>query len=328
MQQKRKLSLSIFLISSFLIGLGACGSEDTSSPNEDGEAPPVAAEDVREIIHPLGTTVIEGTPERIVTLYQGATDAANALGIVPVGAVESWEEAPVYEYLRPELENMAIVGVETQPNVEEIAKLEPDLIVASHIRHEEIYEQLSQIAPTVVNETIYDFKESLQLLADATNNEEKAEEILSAWDERVADFQTKIKEKLGDEWPINAAVLNFRADHARIYVTGFAGSILQELGFTSSEQQLALNEDIIMLNDKESIPDMNADVFYVFYYDSDPAVQQAFEEWTSHPLWDSLDAVKKDQVYIVDEVIWNLAGGVQAANLMLDDIYDRFDLEK
>ena len=46
----------------------------------------------------------------------------------------------------------------------------------------------------------------------------------------MADFGQKASEQIND-WPMHVSVLNFRADHARIYVTGFAGSILTELGF-------------------------------------------------------------------------------------------------
>ena len=38
--------------------------------------------------------------------------------------------------------------------------------------------------------------------------------------------------------------------------------------------------------------------------------------------------MKANQVYQVDEINWNLAGGIISANLMLDDIYDKFELEK
>jgi iron complex transport system substrate-binding protein len=186
----------------------------------------------------MGTTTIKGTPKRIVTLYQGATDAAVAFGFKPVGIVESWLEQPIYNYLKEDLEGVQIVGQETQPNLEEIAKLKPDLIIASKLRHEEIYEQLSQIAPTVSHETVYAFKETVELMGKAINQEEKANEILSDWDQRVTDFQSKIKEKLGGDWPLHVSVLNFRADHARIYVTGFAGSILNELGFKGPKKLL------------------------------------------------------------------------------------------
>ncbi|WP_018395690.1 iron-siderophore ABC transporter substrate-binding protein [Bacillus sp. 37MA] len=327
----RKSSFSLLaLILSMLMLLAGCGSQSSKGTSSEGggEAEPKAeTESSREITHAMGTTTIEGTPKKVVTLYQGATDAAVEMGVKPVGVVESWLEQPIYNYLKEDLDGVQIVGQETQPNLEEIAKLEPDLIIASKLRHEEIYEQLSQIAPTVVHETVFDFKGTVEMMGEAMNQEEKANELLSAWDSRVVDFQGKIQEKMGDQWPLHVSVLNFREDHARIYVTGFAGSILSELGFAGPKNITDKSLDVVKLTDKESISQMNADVFYVFMEDNE-AVKKTHDEWTNHPLWKNLDAVKANQVYTVDEIIWNMGGGIRAANLMLDDIYDRFELEK
>jgi iron complex transport system substrate-binding protein len=330
------LSLLVIILSfsMVLVGCGNQASQETSSESKGTETTKEAnSEGPREITHAMGTTTIEGTPKRIVTLYQGATDVAVALGVTPVGVVESWVQQPMYEYLRPELEGVQNVGLETQPNLEEIAKLQPDLIIASKLRHEKIYDQLSQIAPTVTHETVFKFKDTVDLMGTALNKEKEAEELMSNWDERVSDFKEKISAKLGDKWPVEVSVLNFREDHARIYVTGFAGDILSELGFVRPESQAQEAEKgtvVLQLTDKESIPSMNAEAFFVFNFDDtgSEAVQKLYGEWTAHPLWKELTAVKNNQVYTVDEVSWNNGGGIIAANNMLDDLYTHFELEK
>lgn len=334
---KKVFSLFAVLFS-FVLFLAGCGTqqgkEQTEKQKESGQTEQAAdSNDIREITHAMGTTPIEGTPIRIVTLYQGATDVAVALGVEPVGAVESWVEKPMYNYLKNDLEGTTIVGEETQPNLEEIAKLKPDLIIASKLRHEKIYDQLSQIAPTVTHDTVFKFKDTVELMGKAMNKEERANKLLSDWEQRVDDFKTKISAKLGEEWPIEASVLNFRADHARIYVTGYAGDILDELGFVRSAYQQEEAEKgtvVLKLTDKEGIPSMNADVFFSFLSDpgQEDAVQKTYDEWTNHPLWKNLDAVKNGQVYQIDEVAWNMAGGIISADNMLDQLYDHFELVK
>ncbi|KGA96020.1 iron ABC transporter substrate-binding protein [Alkalihalobacillus alcalophilus ATCC 27647 = CGMCC 1.3604] len=319
--------MSLFLVGGILVGCGNQAEEDnTEEPVVEDEGQVETDDEVRVVTNALGETEITGTPERIVTLYQGATDTAVAMGVIPVGAVESWLEQPVYNYLKDDLGDVQIVGQETQPNLEEIAKLNPDLIIASRVRHEEIFEQLSEIAPTVADESLNNFKETTELLGQALNQEDLANELLSDWDNRVVDFQAKAEENVED-WPMHVSVLNFRADHARIYVGGFAGTILTELGFNGPKNLEGTDEEILRLMDKESIPEMNADVFYTFM-EEDETVKNTFEEWTSHPLWQNLDAVQAEQTYIVDEIIWNLGGGIVAANLLLDDVYERLGLEK
>jgi len=282
--------------------------------------------ETRVVEHAMGKTEIEGTPKRVVTLYQGASDAAHALDIPLVGIVESWVEKPVYKYLRDDLSDVKQVGLETQPNLEEISKLNPDLIIASKMRHEDIYNLLSQIAPTVMEENVFRYRETVKLMGKAAGREEKAAEVLNNWDQRAADFREKIEAKMGEKWPIEVAVLNFRADHARIYYSGYAGRILNELGFERPEDH---KKDTwgVKLTSKESIPEMNAEAFFIFMSD-DQAVENTYQEWTEHPLWQNLDAVQNEQVFRVDQVAWNMAGGIESAHIMLDQLYEHFELEE
>ncbi|CAM5186469.1 Putative siderophore-binding lipoprotein YfiY OS=Lysinibacillus sphaericus OX=1421 GN=yfiY_2 PE=3 SV=1 [Lysinibacillus sphaericus] len=234
---RKMVMFLVLLFALVLVGCGNKESEDASNADDNNTTQESSTENSsREVTHSLGTTTIEGTPTKIVTLYQGATDVAVAMGIKPVGVVESWADTPYYEYLQKDLEGIPLLGEETQPNLEEIAKLQPDLIIASKNRHEEIYEQLSQIAPTVVHQDVFDFKGTINLIGESTGKEDKAKELLAEWESRVADFQTKIKDKLGDKWPISASVVNFRADHARVYPAGYAGEILTELGFKGTKK--------------------------------------------------------------------------------------------
>ncbi|PCK20158.1 iron ABC transporter substrate-binding protein [Bacillus pumilus] len=315
----RKSFWSLLVVLSIVL-LAACGNNSSEGKSDSKEK-------TRTVESAIGSTEIKGSPKRVVTLYQGATDAAVAMGIKPVGVVESWLETPTYKYLRDDLKDVNIVGQETQPNLEEIEKLKPDLIIASKVRHEQIFDQLKEIAPTVATETVFTFKDTVKLMGEALDQQDKSKELLTKWDDRVADFKEKAKKDIKN-WPMNVAVVNFRADHARIYQTGFAGSILTELGFNGPKNVKDKKQDIITLTDKESIPQMNADVIYYFMDDQDKAVEKAYKEWTSHPLWKQLDAVKAKQVHKVDEITWNMAGGIIAANMMLDDIYDRLGIDK
>jgi iron complex transport system substrate-binding protein len=336
---KRKLSLfALFL--AFVLVLAACGGneETESAPKEDDnkaaeqtekedEKEDTASEsDVREVEHAMGTTTIEGTPERIVTLYQGATDVAVALGVKPVGAVESWLQQPFYEYIRGDLEGTENLGSELQPNLEQIIQLQPDLIIASKVRHEEIYDQLSEIAPTVAHETVFKWKETVELMGEAMGKGDQADQILSDWDSRVADFKEKLGDKAADT---EVSIVRFEPGQARIYTQGFPSLVLNDIGLERPENQ-RVEEFAIVVSTKEGIPQMDADVIFDITndYNEDGKPLETREEWQKSPIWENLNAVKNDQVYKVDAVTWNMAGGAIAAQLMLDDIYDRFGLEK
>lgn len=324
MFRNRKLvSIVLFVLALMLVAAG-CSSKETTG--EVKEKKPSQQE--RIVKHAGGETKIKGTPKRIVTLYQGANDTAAALGVKPVGIVESWDQQPIYEYLRADLEGATIVGQELQPNLEEIAKLKPDLIIASKYRHEKIYAQLSKIAPTVMDDTIYEWKDTLNLMADALNKQDKKAELLAEWDGRVKDF----KSQMGGGLPNKATITNFRSDHMRIYYNSYAGSILKELGFEILERPAgSQGEDWgEKITSKERIADLNvADTIFNFNASKDSQlVEKNYQEWTNHPLWKTLNAVKNNKVYQVDEVYWSAGAGYQSANLMLDSLYEIYNLKK
>lgn len=285
-----------------------------------------AASSSTVVEHALGSATIHGGPARVVSLYQGATDTAVALGIDPVGVVESWTEKPMYRYLRQDLQEVTYLGLETQPDLERIAWLSPDLIVGARNRHRAIYPLLTRIAPTVIPGNVYDFKALLELMAKATGRTARGEELLAQWQTRVEDFRARIQRKLGEQWPQEVAILSFRADHARIYYDGFARTVLDELGFAAPADHRKEGWGI-KLTSQESIPAMDAEAVFIFMED-DPTVQQTYDTWSSHPLWKNLKAVRKNEIYQVDPVTWNMGAGIIAANRMLDELYRHYSLEQ
>ena len=129
-------------------GDGSASGSDTASGTASGTGSASVS-----VEHAMGTTEVDCTPERVVTLGQGQTDSTLALGVTPVGVVKPWTD-DWYDYLPDEVEQATVLGTELEPDLEAIAALQPDLILGSKLRHEAFYEQLSQIAPTVFSETI------------------------------------------------------------------------------------------------------------------------------------------------------------------------------
>ncbi len=273
------------------------------------------------VSHALGQTPVPATPKRVVTLFQGATDITLALGVTPVATVESWVEKPIYQYLRKALDKVSVIGLETQPSLEDIARLKPDLIIASKFRNERIYDLLSYIAPTVAAKDIFSFRENTRLIGAALGRQEMAAALLARFDRRIAKTRMRLRDRFKTAWPASAAILDFRSDHVRIYLAdSFAGSILSELGFRPPPKLARTGWSLMKLTNKESMPAIDADVFFVMLRADNAAARQNYEDWSGHLLWKQLAAVKNDQVYKVDPVSWSLAGGMLSANLMLDQL--------
>ncbi|UPT45454.1 MULTISPECIES: iron-siderophore ABC transporter substrate-binding protein [Streptomyces] len=138
-----------------LFGAAACGSgesDDAAAPADNAQkgAYPVTLD------HKYGDTTLESEPQRIVTVGLSDQDAVLALGKVPVGttewlgefkgAVGPWAEKALGDKPRPTV----LHDDGTGPQVEKIASLRPDLILALYSGlTKDQYRTLSKIAPVV-----------------------------------------------------------------------------------------------------------------------------------------------------------------------------------
>lgn len=320
----KRFFVMISIFSLFL--LAACGQtkEDTATTGDENK------EDSYTVEHAMGTTTIEKTPEKVVILTNEGTEALLALEVTPVGAVQSWLGDPWYDHIKEDMTDVEVVGVEHEVNLEKIAALKPDLIIGNKLRQEAVYEQLSAIAPTVFSDTLRgDWKDNFTLYSKALNLEEKGKEVLSQFDAHL----DEVKQNLGDKVDQEISVVRFMAGQSRIYYTdSFSGVIFDQLGFKRASQQTELFTADNKLGNlaievgKEVIPKMDADVLFYFTYapQGDQAALDTATEWTNDPLWKNLNAVKSGNVHEVSDAVWNTAGGVLAANIMLDEIEDIF----
>ncbi|MEH7118571.1 iron-siderophore ABC transporter substrate-binding protein [Neobacillus vireti] len=306
----------IFLLCSIfaILLLAACGGTEEKTSTE----PKTTAEKSYTVEHAMGSTTIKGNPKRVVILTNEGTEALLALGVTPVGAVQSFTGNPWYEHIADKMKNVKVVGTESEVNVEAIAALKPDLIIGNKMRQEKIYEQLSAIAPTVFAETLRgDWKENFQLYAKALNKVDKGNKVIQNYDSRIAE----LKKKLGDKVQMKVSMVRFMAGEVRIYHQDtFSGVILKDLGFARPESQ-NVNDFAERNVTKERIPAMEGDILFYFTYETgDGKGSELEKEWIADPLFKNLEVAKKGEVHKVSDTIWNTAGGVLAANLMLDDI--------
>jgi iron complex transport system substrate-binding protein len=313
----------VVLLTVFTIISSACGTSEKAVPTADTANNATAA--TRTIKHVMGETPVPTQPKRVVILTNEGTEALLALGIKPVGAVQSWTGNPWYEHIKADMQGVTVVGKEGEPNLESIAALKPDLIIGNKMRHEKIYEQLKAIAPTVYSETLRgQWKENFKLYADTVNKKDEGDKVIADFDKRVE----TIRQKLGDKINTKVSMVRFMAGDTRIYYKDtFSGIILDQIGLKRPDSQNK-NEFAATKVPRERTPEMDGDVIFYFTYETGNGDASKLEEqWTNDPLWKNLSAVKADKAFRVDDAIWNTAGGVKAANLMLDDLQKRFGIQ-
>lgn len=280
---------------------------------------PVAAQTTCEpgfrlIVHAMGETCVVEHPQRVVVLDTNELDSVLALGIRPVGATEAIAGGGFPDYLSHLTEGVEVVGTIGTPNLELILALDPDLILSSKPRHEDIYPQLADIAPTVFTETLARavWKDHLQLHAEALNREDVLALRMAEYDARIDFIRSVIPVE-----DIAVSIVRFTPSENRIMPHGsFVGSLIQEIGFVRPEAQD--NDEFKIVVSQEQINLMDGDVMFLSTY-GDPA-ETEMRLFTNSPLWQTLSVVQNDRVYPVADDHWFLGIGLLGANRIMDDL--------
>jgi iron complex transport system substrate-binding protein len=299
-------------------GSGATQTTGTST-GSDADFP-------RTIATAKGDVTIPKKPERVVVLDTAELDSVTLLGITPVGAIPphlaDGEAFPAY--LEGKLNGTTVVGTSAEPKLDLIASLKPDLILSNKVRHDKIYDQLSTIAPTILTETTgFPWKANLAVHAQALGKEKEAQTALAAYEARAKKVGEAIVAKNGGKAP-TVSVTRFMAGKIRMYQKqNFSGVILVDSALARPTSQDADRFDNEI--SPELIDRADADVVFVSTAVSPEKTQKQAVE--SSPLWAQMGAVKNGKVIDVKDEVWMSGIGVQAANLVLDDLATAFGVD-
>lgn len=303
------------------IGLTACGGGSEQDSGDSGG--PVAAGFPRTIQHHKGSTELKDKPKRIVALDNSLVEAVVALNGNLVGGIGSYRDLKGFPpYLGAAVKNTKDVGPLDSPNLEAIAALKPDLIVSASVRHEDLYDQLSQLAPTVFVETTGPtWKDNIKLLAKTLGEEKLAEQKIGAYEARAKKIGDAINEKEGNP---TISITRFLDGPTRIYLNKtFSGIILQDMGLKRPENQRDPEEFNLEISE-EQIEQADADVLF---YTTFSGGEERKKRFLANPLWDRLGAVKSGNVHEVRDEIWMTSVSIQGAEMILDDMAKVFQVD-
>jgi iron complex transport system substrate-binding protein len=297
--------------------LTACGGADDTASG----APAASTTDAafpRTVEHAMGTTELAERPERVVVLDTGELDSVLSLDVTPVGAVTTDVSDGFLSYLADGAADVEVVGTIAEPDLEGIAALAPDLILSNKVRHEALYEQLSQIAPTVFAERVGAvWKDNFRLAAEALGLEEEAERRLEEYETRAA----ALGESLGDPAGTTVSAVRFVDGVIRVYTPeSFLGTVLADTGL----DQLTLPTDrtpTFAELGAEQLTSADADiVLFSSYGGAEDSGEAAV---VAGPLWPRLGAVAEGRAHAVEDDVFFTGIGLTAANLIVEDLTER-----
>lgn len=252
--------------------------------------------------HTYGRTTIDGIPQRIVALGTQWLDAVEALGVAPVGYVDSvalvtggapapWEP--------PTLKDSGAVAIDGRGDVvAQVEMLNPDLILAPGLfADQQIFNKLSRIAPTIPNlrdVPVQSWSDQVNVLGKVLGREDNAKSAIANVNGRI-DAVAEANTNLGGKSYLVVDLISPTVFVARIDTDDAASALFRKLGM-GVPQNLATaagTASRVTLG-PERVADLNADLLIAI------GSPEAIDSLKALPPYATLSAVKKGSVVFLD----------------------------
>ena len=277
----------------------------------------------KTIVHDFGTTELKKAPKRIVILDNLYGEILDPLHITPVGATTGQADSQEFSTLfKKQYKDAKVVSVGWQgsPDLDKIAELKPDLILMTG-EQENLYEELSEIAPTVgyqINtDENWDYHETSLKVAEIFDKRDEMKKDLDRVDAREAVFAENVKAKFGNQ---KLMYLRVTDNDIRYYAYGHFGYLYDTYHFNRAE---TFNpDDMFQVIDPDKLKDINPDLLIV-QADSQELLENKLK---NNPVWSSLKAVQNNKVIYADYSTYMLGFGIVSQKAIMKQISDEWGL--
>ncbi|WP_158573749.1 ABC transporter substrate-binding protein [Micromonospora craniellae] len=302
-------------MASLLVVTGLVACSTTATPGSTGAGD---GAETRTVTDWFGEVTIPVAPERIVALDENAALNLLMLGMKPQVTYNAWGSDVAVKILQEAgVEVRPMTGGGRRPAVEDVANIEPDLIVVTAVAgSEQELAPFGDVAPTLRAPYMEPWRELVSAYGryfDKGAASDKVIEVLTSMTKEVA---TKHADR-----PKSLSVLLGAVRGDSVMVTDSSNSlstVIAESGFTrpAGEEKAAPEGQSyggwVMLS-PEQIPQHDADIVAVpkaTYYDEKIVTRQ--------PLFQALPAVKQGRAPIVNGDMWTGGYGFAVYWVLVD----------
>ncbi|HEY0187369.1 MAG TPA: iron-siderophore ABC transporter substrate-binding protein [Cellulomonas sp.] len=283
---------------------GCSGTDDSAEPSEDTSTSASTSEGTfpATVETKFGEVTIESQPLRIVALGWGDAETVLSLGYQPVGASDwlAFGGDGVGPWAEGEYDESPTIIDTLEPSYEEIAALEPDLILdVKSSGDQDRYDRLSEIATTVGvpeggDSYLTTGQEQVELIAAALGVPDKGQALLDELDDAFT--QARDEHPDWDGQTIAAATRTSEGWGAYIE-GGDRVDFLENLGFTQSPTIAALpvaSSGFTVDISSEQLDLLDADLIVAF------PIYIETTEITDDPQWQAIPAVAAGHSVVID----------------------------
>ncbi len=315
MKKFRNLGIAVALCMA-ITALAGCGSqneqpveestvvttqeETTSVQEKTTTTEESVSEDKIVIKDQLGKTIeLDGIPQRVATtimpfpyiFYAVVGNNDNLVGCNPSSMV-AYENSAL-KYMYPELKNADTSFVDTSfvVNVEELLKLNPDVVFQWNYMDDEIAKMEEAGIKVVALQygTLDDLETWIRIIGKMFQKEDRAEELITYFNENVDEVTEKISTLSEDDYS-NILILS---DNLKVTGTGFANYWVEKSGAINPAKDLsgeALNINM------EQVYEWNPSIIYIGNF-TELQPSDLIDNKLEGQDWSVVDAVQNKQVY-------------------------------
>ena len=210
--------------------VAACSSPKPGEVAKDGSV---------TVKHIFGETKIPAPPKRVVSAGFTEQDDLLAVGVVPI-AITDWfggEPFGVWPWAQPKLDaaQPAVLNLNDGIQVDQIAALKPDLIVATNAGlDQDTYTKLTAIAPTIAQsgpDAFFEpWKDQATAIGQAVFKADDMANLVAAVDQKFADVGKNNPQFAGKKALLLGGT--FFEDSVRVTRPGWRTDFLTTMGFT------------------------------------------------------------------------------------------------
>lgn len=288
-----------YLLMASMLTLAGCGANEAANDEKEPSSAEIAEkQDTTISITDFAdrTITFDEVPENIISVGNGELDIIYALGGELVGRATTYNEE-----INKQLADVEQVGNTHEFDLEKIASLRPDVVLANNPLNLKDIASIegigSQIILTHAN-SVSDIQDQITLFGDMIQKQDKATELVADIEQKVADIEAKATDAKTRVLLIYGAPGTYMA----ALPNSLSGNLLELAGgenIASDYPAIEKYPQYAQLN-TERIVEANPEYIFLMTHADPNAVKEGFiKEMAQNPAWNSIDAVKNERIEIL-----------------------------
>lgn len=290
-----RYKLSLIVICITIILFSGC-FEDTESEHAETEK-----EEEKLILtdHKKRKIELEKPVNNIVSVMPSATEMIYEMEIEEklIGVTD-------YCIYPQEATQKTSIGGFTDPNIEEVVALEPDLVLAGSQHQDEVekWEEMGIACLVLMPETFEEIYDSIRLIATASGTSNKGDKLVEEMKEQIE----KIKEKTG-HIPEEEKTKVYYELYSNPLMSVGEESVIHEIITRAGGKNIFSDlKDEYPQVSKEVVVERNPEV--ILFPEDHGTEKHIAEKFKERPAWEQVNAVKNENLHAVNSDIFSRPG--------------------